>query len=196
MATDRYLFGHALTGAATRSRSGATADEGPWENSRAASMRARWSGRRRLRYGLGRNTRRGPDGTAALMERLCESPARTCAAITGRGREQKIARRRGREVADTFLLDDPRDPTALACVREEPKTLRNSAELDLRTVADKERAARIIISVAQAQADIDAARLREKAVRRVKGWLTWQQPPQIDEGAASGSPSTVRHLPA
>ena len=92
--------------------------------------------------------------------------------------------------------DDPRDPTALACVREEPKTLRNSAELDLRTVADKERAARIIISVAQAQADIDATRLREKAVRRVKGWLTWQQPPQIDQGAASGSPSTVRHLPA
>ena len=81
------------------------------------------------------------------------------------------------------MLDHPRDPTALACVREEPKTLRNSAELDLRTVADKERAARITISVAQAQADIDPTRLREKAVRRVKGWLTWQQPPQIDEGS-------------
>ena len=66
------------------------------------------------------------------------------------------------------LLDESRafGPKATAVLLEAFDTV--VAELDLRTNADKERAAKIIIRLALGQQDLDAARLRDSAIIAVR----------------------------
>lgn len=42
------------------------------------------------------------------------------------------------------------------------------AELDLRTIADREKAAKIVINLAAGQATFDAAKLRDRGVRQMR----------------------------
>jgi hypothetical protein len=62
------------------------------------------------------------------------------------------------------LLDESRafGPKAVAVLLEAFDVV--AAELDLRTNADKERAAKIIIRLALGQKDLDVAKLRDSAI--------------------------------
>jgi hypothetical protein len=66
------------------------------------------------------------------------------------------------------LLDESRafDPKAVAILSEAFAAV--VAELDLRTNADKERAARIIIRLALGQRSLDGAKLRAEVVRLMR----------------------------
>ena len=66
------------------------------------------------------------------------------------------------------LLDESRalGPKAIAILLEAFDAV--VAEFDLRTNADKERAAKIIIRLALGQKDLDAAKLRESAIIAVR----------------------------
>ena len=66
------------------------------------------------------------------------------------------------------LLDESRafGPKAVAILLEAFDAV--VAELDLRTNADKERAAKIITRLALGQKDLDAAKLRESAITAVR----------------------------
>ena len=58
---------------------------------------------------------------------------------------------------------DPRSTALLLKVFDE-----TVADLDLRTDADREKAAKIIIRLAKGQADIDAAKIRNDVVRLMR----------------------------
>ena len=66
------------------------------------------------------------------------------------------------------LLDESRafDPKAVAILVEAFNAI--VAELDLRTNADKERAAKIVIRLALAQRSLDAATIRDQAIIAVR----------------------------
>jgi hypothetical protein len=66
------------------------------------------------------------------------------------------------------LLDQSRafDPKAIAILLEAFDAV--VAELDLRTDAEKERAAKIIIRLVLGRKDLDAARLRDSAIIAVR----------------------------
>jgi hypothetical protein len=50
------------------------------------------------------------------------------------------------------------------------------AELELRTRADKEKAAKIVIRLALGQNNLDAAKLRDQAVAAVRNETRWRRP--------------------
>jgi hypothetical protein len=66
------------------------------------------------------------------------------------------------------LLDESRafDPKAVAVLLEAFDAV--VAQLDLRTNSDRERAAKIIIRLAIGQKDLDAAKLRDRAIIAVR----------------------------
>jgi hypothetical protein len=66
------------------------------------------------------------------------------------------------------LLDESRafDPKAVALLLEAFSAV--VAEFDLRTNADKERAAKIVIRLALAQHSLDAAKIRDQAIIAVR----------------------------
>ncbi len=58
------------------------------------------------------------------------------------------------------------DPKAVAILVEAFDAI--VAELDLRTIADREMAAKIVINLAAGQATLDAAKLRDEGVRQMR----------------------------
>ena len=66
------------------------------------------------------------------------------------------------------MLDDNRafDPKAVALLLEAFDDI--VAELGLRTDADREKAAKIVIRLAHAQATLDEAKIRDEAVRLMR----------------------------
>ena len=66
------------------------------------------------------------------------------------------------------MLDDNRtfDPKAVAILLEAFNDI--VVALDLRTEADREKAAKIVIRLAHGQTDFDAAKIRDEAVRLMR----------------------------
>ena len=74
------------------------------------------------------------------------------------------------------MLDEGRvfDPKAIAIL---VKAFNNVvAELDLQTLTDRERAAKIIMRVGLGQTVLDAVKLREVAIARMRIETCWQRP--------------------
>ena len=66
------------------------------------------------------------------------------------------------------------DPKAIAILMEAFDGV--VAELDLQTLTDRERAAKIIMRVGLGQTVLDAVKLREVAIARMRIETCWQRP--------------------